>query len=143
MSTDILPCRLFVVSLAVSLFQCAWVPPETLRSSTDSDVNVDFAELQNLALVLKSEVDFASTQNLESVDELDGGYMGISVDVQADVTTHGHRVENGVITVTWRLDNSSLAATTYTLRAESFTYPIFWTEGGSCFEKNTCAAQLE
>jgi hypothetical protein len=43
-----------------------------------------------------------------------------------------------VITFTWRDDDSTLDAVTYTLTASGVTLPVQWTVGGTCVPLGLC-----
>jgi len=74
----------------------------------------------------------AAKQRFTSINDIDAGTNGISLAQAQSATDHGLNVVDGVITVTWRADGSSLAGTSYTLTAQGISPPIQWVEGGTC-----------
>lgn len=70
--------------------------------------------------------------------QVDSAAFGIPPARAQSPTAHGINVLNGVITLTWKADNSSLAGTTYTLAAQGITPPVSWVVGGSCIPLGYC-----
>ena len=52
--------------------------------------------------------------------------------------THGISVTDGVITIVWKSDGTSLDCVTYTLAAQGFLPPIQWVSGGTCIAGGYC-----
>jgi type IV pilus assembly protein PilA len=98
-----------------------------------------FAEATLAATPLKSAIAVAvQTKNPADLAALVEKKLGIPANVSASATAHGSAVKDGVITITWKSDGSSLAGVTYTLTAGGVTAPITWTQGGTCLEKGYC-----
>lgn len=73
-----------------------------------------------------------------ALTQVDSAAFGILPSRTQSPTAHGVNVLNGVITLTWKADNSSLAGTTYTLAAQGITPPVNWVVGGSCIPLGYC-----
>ena len=78
------------------------------------------------------------SERLTALADADAGLNGIPAAVVQTATAHGMDMVDGVITITWRADGSSLAGTTYTLAAQGITPPIEWLPGGSCYADGYC-----
>ncbi|MGI9251501.1 MAG: pilin [Pseudohongiellaceae bacterium] len=99
----------------------------------------EFSELVLAVTPLKTSLELAiQSRNPSALADLDGGALGIPADVAASATAHGSSVANGVITMTWRADSTTLAGTTYTLTAGGVTPPVQWAEGGTCATSGYC-----
>lgn len=80
----------------------------------------------------------AAASRVTSVNDFDSGTNGLPpAQVQA-ASTHGVSVTDGVITVTWQADGTSLAGVTYTLTAQGHLPPIQWVAGGTCVAGGYC-----
>jgi type IV pilus assembly protein PilA len=98
-----------------------------------------FAEATLAATPLKSAIAVAvQTKNVTALADLDAEKLGIPADIAVGAGNHGSSVANGVITITWASDSSSLAGVTYTLEAKTFSAPITWEQGGTCLTKGYC-----
>ena len=99
-----------------------------------------FSELVLAVTPLKTAVELAiQTRGPASLDDLDGGALGIPADVEATAAAHGASVADGVITMTWRQEEgSNLSGATYTLSADGVTAPVSWAEGGTCLSNGLC-----
>lgn len=80
----------------------------------------------------------ATAGRVTSINDFDSGTNGIPPAQLQTATTHGIDVTDGVITVTWRSDGTSLDSVTYTLTAQGFLPPIQWVPGGSCVADGYC-----
>ena len=80
----------------------------------------------------------AHSARFGALADVDAGSQGIPATQAQAASTHGIDVLNGVITITWMADGSSLAGTTYTLTAQGVTPPIQWVKGGSCETGGYC-----
>ena len=80
----------------------------------------------------------AHADRFTAMTDVDAGTNGIPPAQLQAATTHGIDVVDGVITVTWMADGTSLAGTTYTLTAQSITPPVVWVTGGSCINGGYC-----
>ncbi|MEX0964264.1 MAG: prepilin-type N-terminal cleavage/methylation domain-containing protein [Pseudohongiellaceae bacterium] len=75
---------------------------------------------------------------VSSVNDFDSGTNGLpAAQIQA-ASTHGINVTDGVITITWRSDGTSLDSVTYTLTAQGALPPIQWVAGGTCVTAGYC-----
>ena len=109
------------------------------EGNTATDQISKFRELQIMAIPLKTAVELAVlTRNPNSLTDLNGGALGIPRNIYPSTTTHGKRVEDGIISITWRSDGSSLDGHTFTLTPNDFSHPVEWTEGGTCFQTGIC-----
>lgn len=80
----------------------------------------------------------AAAGRVTAVTDFDSGSNGLPpAQVQA-TSTHGISVTDGVITITWRADGTSLAGVTYTLAAQGHLPPIQWVAGGTCIAGGYC-----
>lgn len=73
-----------------------------------------------------------------ALSEIDSGTNGIPPAQVRTTTLHGINVVDGVVTVTWKNDSTSLDGVTFTLTASGATPPIEWTAGGSCVALGYC-----
>ena len=80
----------------------------------------------------------ADAGRFSSLNDIDEETNGIPAGIQRTATTHGLHVFDGVITFTWRDDDSTLDAVTYTLTASGVTPPVQWTVGGTCVPLGLC-----
>lgn len=87
-----------------------------------------------LAIETKKQAD---GDHLE-LDDLDNAIYGIPPEITVTNNRHGVKVENGVITVTWKDDDTPLDGITYTLTPSSPTPPIVWSIGGTCENAGYC-----
>ena len=98
-----------------------------------------FAEAVLAATPLKSAIEVAiQTKSPADINAIDGAVLGIPADVTVSTTAHGSSVLNGVITITWMDDGSSLDGITYTLTAGGVAAPVVWTQGGTCLTNGFC-----
>lgn len=74
----------------------------------------------------------------DAMNDIKEATNGIPGKQLRDPTTHGIRVINGEITVTWKKDNSALDGVTYTLTAQDYLPPIRWVQGGTCLDQGYC-----
>jgi type IV pilus assembly protein PilA len=70
--------------------------------------------------------------------DLQAGLYGIAENTPQTNFRHGVNVRNGIITITWKSDNSELDAITFTLTPNSNIPPITWTTGGTCLIYSLC-----
>lgn len=80
----------------------------------------------------------AELGKFDAINDIMQAQNGIPGMQLRDPTTHGVRVINGEIRVTWRRDQSDLDGVTYTLTAQNFTAPIQWVQGGTCMTQGYC-----
>lgn len=78
------------------------------------------------------------SRRFNDLTEIDAATFGIPASQAQTATSHGIDVLDGVITITWRDDNTDLAGTTYSLAAQSVTPPVNWVAGGSCIAGGYC-----
>jgi len=102
-----------------------------------------FSELILAISPRKTAVELAiQTRGPANLAALDQGTLGIPADVAAATLTHGAAVLNGVITMTWRSDDSPLdpaaGGITYILTASSVTPPVQWADTGTCLAAGFC-----
>lgn len=80
----------------------------------------------------------AAASRISSINDFNSATNGLpAVQVRA-ASTHGISVTNGVITVVWQSDGTSLDGVTYTLTAQGFAPPIQWVNGGTCITGGYC-----
>ena len=92
-----------------------------------------FAEATLAASALKTDVATAiQADSPTAIGDIDSGFGSIPVAVAATATAHGSDVTNGLITITWKSDGTTLAGLTYTLQANGIAPPVQWTQGGTC-----------
>ncbi len=80
----------------------------------------------------------AAAGRVTSVNDFDSGTNGLPAAQTQAASTHGISVTDGVITITWRADGTSLDSVTYTLTAQGFLPPIQWLGGGTCVAGGYC-----
>ena len=80
----------------------------------------------------------AAASRVTSINDFDSGTNGLPPVQVLAATTHGISVTDGVITVTWQSDSTSLDGVTYTLTAQGFLPPIQWVAGGTCVTDGYC-----
>jgi quinoprotein glucose dehydrogenase len=80
----------------------------------------------------------AQMERFTALADVDAGSFGLPLMVPQTVTSHGHNLVDGLITVTWKNDGTELAGVTYTLQAGGVTPPIQWLESGSCKPLGYC-----
>lgn len=73
-----------------------------------------------------------------AVTDFDSGTNGIPGVQTVAVNTHGIAIADGVITIIWRTDGTSLDGVTYTLTAQGYLPPIQWVSGGTCITGGYC-----
>ena len=98
-----------------------------------------FSKLVLAVIPRKAAVEIAiQTRGPSALTDLNGGKLGIPADIAVDDATHGEKVADGVITMTWQNDSTDLDGLTYTLTADGIGLPIKWSEGGSCLDIGLC-----
>lgn len=80
----------------------------------------------------------AAAGRVTSINDFDSAMNGLPPEQIVGTTTHGINITDGVITITWRSDGSSLAGVNYTLTANGFLPPLQWTPGGTCVAAGYC-----
>ncbi|HJO11256.1 MAG: prepilin-type N-terminal cleavage/methylation domain-containing protein [Gammaproteobacteria bacterium] len=80
----------------------------------------------------------AVTGRVSSLNDFDSGTNGLQSAQAVTATTLGIGIVDGVITITWYSDGTSLAGITYTLTADGFLPPVQWTSGGTCGPAGYC-----
>ena len=80
----------------------------------------------------------AAAGRVTAVTDFDSGTNGLPPVQTTAANTHGIEVVDGVITITWRTDGTSLDGVTYTLEAQGFLPPVQWVAGGTCVNGGYC-----
>ena len=80
----------------------------------------------------------AQSGRFATLNDIDAGTNGVPPAVVRTATLHGIDVVNGVVTVTWKNDGTSLAGVNFTITAQSPTPPVNWVPGGSCVALGYC-----
>ena len=80
----------------------------------------------------------AAAGRVTALTDFDSGTNGLPPAQVVAASTHGISVTDGVITITWRTDGTSLDGVTYTLAAQGFLPPIQWVAGGTCVAGGYC-----
>jgi type IV pilus assembly protein PilA len=80
----------------------------------------------------------AAAGRVSAITDFDSGTNGLPPAQTVAASTHGIGVTDGVITITWRSDGTSLDGVTYTLTAQGFLPPIQWVAGGTCIAGGYC-----
>ncbi len=80
----------------------------------------------------------AAAGRVTSVNDFDSSTNGLPPAQVRAASTHGISVTDGVITITWRSDSTSLDGMTYTLAAQGYLPPIQWVSGGTCISGGYC-----
>ena len=78
------------------------------------------------------------SHRFSALTEIDAAAFGILPPRPQTASSHGIDVLDGVITITWKADDTNLAGTTYTLAAQGVTPPVNWVVGGSCLTGGYC-----
>lgn len=97
-----------------------------------SEAILAMAQWQNAILIA------AEVGKFDAMNDIKEAKNGIPDKQLRDPTTHGIRVINGEIKVTWKRDQSDLDGVTYTLTAQNLTPPIQWVQGGTCLDEGYC-----
>jgi type IV pilus assembly protein PilA len=80
----------------------------------------------------------ASANRVTALADFDSGTNGLPPLQLLTANTHGISVTDGIITIVWKTDGTSLDGVTYTLTAQGFLPPIQWVSGGSCTTGGYC-----
>lgn len=80
----------------------------------------------------------AAAGRVSALADFDSGTNGLPPAQTVAASTHGISVTDGVITIEWKSDGSSLAGVTYTLTASGVAPPIQWVAGGTCVDGGYC-----
>lgn len=80
----------------------------------------------------------AAAGRVTALTDLDSGTNGLPGVQALAAGAHGISVTDGVITIVWRTDGTSLDGVTYTLAAQGFLPPIQWVSGGTCIAGGYC-----
>ncbi|MFT6092476.1 MAG: type IV pilus assembly protein PilA [Pseudohongiellaceae bacterium] len=100
-----------------------------------------FSELVLAATPLKTAIEIeVQTAGLAALTTLDSGALGLPAVVAAAVGVHGSSITDGVITMTWQDDGTTLDATTYILLpVMDANSRITWSAlTGTCVAANVC-----
>ena len=73
-----------------------------------------------------------------ALSDVDAGTFGLPAAVPRTTTRHGLTLVDGLITVTWKNDSTSLDGVTFSLQASDVVPPVFWSEGGTCITLGYC-----
>ena len=80
----------------------------------------------------------AATGSVSALTDFDSGTNGLPSAQTLAVDAHGISVTDGVITIVWKTDGTSLSGVTYTLTAQGILPPIQWVSGGTCVAAGYC-----
>ncbi|MFT7472324.1 MAG: type IV pilus assembly protein PilA [Kiritimatiellia bacterium] len=80
----------------------------------------------------------AAAGRVTALTDFDSGTNGLPGVQAVGVAAHGISVTDGVITIVWRTDGTSLDGVTYTLAAQGFLPPLQWVAGGTCIAGGYC-----
>ncbi|MFT4817333.1 MAG: type IV pilus assembly protein PilA [Pseudohongiellaceae bacterium] len=80
----------------------------------------------------------AAAGRVTALTDFDSGTNGLPGLQAVGINAHGISVTDGVITIVWRTDGTSLDGVTYTLAAQGFLPPLQWVAGGTCIAGGYC-----
>lgn len=80
----------------------------------------------------------AAAGRVSALTDFDSGSNGLPPLQLAAANTHGMSVTDGIITIVWRTDGTSLDGVTYTMTAQGILPPIQWLSGGTCVAGGYC-----
>lgn len=126
--------ELMVVTAIIAILTSTAIPSYELYRN-----RARFSEaILDIGLHRNSILTAVHSQRFTTLAEVDSAAFGIPPSRDQSATTHGVGVLDGVITITWKADNTDLAGTTYTLAAQGVTPPVNWVAGGSCAASGYC-----
>jgi len=80
----------------------------------------------------------AQMNRFSALTDVDAGTFGLPPAIPRTATRHGLDLVDGLITVTWKNDGTSLDGVTFSLQADGVTPPVNWTDGGTCIPLGYC-----
>jgi type IV pilus assembly protein PilA len=80
----------------------------------------------------------AQMNRFSALSDVDAGTFGLPAAVPRTAITHGLDLADGLVTVTWKNDGTSLDGVTFTLQADGVVPPVNWAEGGTCKPLGYC-----
>ncbi len=80
----------------------------------------------------------AAAGRVTALTDFNSGTNGLPPAQAVAASTHGISVTNGIITIVWKSDGTSLDGVTYTLAAQGVLPPVQWVAGGTCVVGGYC-----